>query len=217
MDVLALDLSTNTGWAFFKDGALSKRGLIEVTVRNFNVNNFPEKEAEYPYNIIDVAEEMAEKVLDLYSRLSLETSENITLCIENTVRGKNRNTQRLLEWIHLEILKGFRKRNVRPHYLDPSEWRSLLNMRLTNADKKNNRQVSQGKKRGRITRKHLSVRLANEMFGLNLKIKDNDIADALCLGKAFYLKRELGTQKILEKQTDVLENVFQEDVEKVLA
>jgi hypothetical protein len=39
--------------------------------------------------------------------------------------------------------------------------------------------------KGKVTKKHLSVRWVNETFGFNMKVKDNDICDAVCLGSAY--------------------------------
>lgn len=39
---------------------------------------------------------------------------------------------------------------------------------------------------GKITNKHVSIRVANELFGLRLIQQDNDIADAILLGVAFW-------------------------------
>jgi len=183
MNVLALDVSTKTGWAYFKDGELEEYGLLCVKLVDFDVNKRPEKSDSYPFNIVQAANDMANKIFDLCKDKYPDL-----VVIENTVRGKNRHTQRLLEFIHkstLDLLWNVYK----IEYLDPSQWRSVLKIVMTNEDKKNNRLVSQGKKRGRVTKKHLSVRKVNSVFGLSLKIKDNDISDAICLGKAFYEKK----------------------------
>jgi hypothetical protein len=179
--ILALDLSTSTGWAVIKDDNLGDFGVIEISVPNFNVNGYPEKMPEYPYNILDASNKMAHKVMELWGKYKPDQ-----VVAENTVRGKNRHTQRILEFTHKAVLENFRAVGVKVHYLDPSEWRKLLELRMSKEDLKNNRQVSAGKKRGRVTKKHLSVRAANAMYGLELKIKDNDIADAICLGRAFF-------------------------------
>jgi len=178
MNFLALDISTKTGYAVFNEGQLVAYGVVEVGVAEFNVKDFPNKNPAYPYNLLAAARAMAAKVVEL-----CETYQPALVVIENTVLGRNRHTQRLLEFIHMAVLEALRP--FRVHYLDPGEWRKILEMRLTTLDKKNNRKVSEGKQRGRITRKHLSVRWVNSMFNLNLKLKDNDVADAICLGKAY--------------------------------
>jgi hypothetical protein len=40
--------------------------------------------------------------------------------------------------------------------------------------------------KGKVTTKHLAVRLVNSVYGLGLKQKDNNDADAICLGLAFF-------------------------------
>lgn len=183
--VLALDASTKTGWALFTEGSYVSSGALEpVRAVDFNVNKDPNLSPQYPYNIIDAAEGMAQSILTLV----LENKPD-SIVIENTVKGRNRHTQRLLEFIHSAILRALR--GVAPLcYMDPSEWRSILGMRLSKDQKKNNKDVSAGKKRGRIGKKHLSVAMANERFGLSLKLKDNDQADAILLGLAYVTRHE---------------------------
>ena len=40
------------------------------------------------------------------------------------------------------------------------------------------------KSHGKVTFKHLSVQYVNKEFKLEFKLKDNDIADSICLGVA---------------------------------
>ena len=182
MRLLALDLSTSTGWACFLDGNLVEYGSFAVSVEDFNVNDHPEKAELYPYNIIRAAEEVTYQTSLIVSRMRPDS-----VVIENTVKGRNRHTQRILEHIHYCILDMLRAYGLPMVYRDPSQWRAALNVRLTNEDKKNNSLVSQGKKRGKVTRKHLAVRLANSMFNLKLLQKHDDIADALLLGASMFV------------------------------
>ena len=50
-----------------------------------------------------------------------------------------------------------------------------------------------GKRIGRLTKKHINVRRANEVFGQYLKTplkkKDEDTADSLLLGYCYHLRR----------------------------
>jgi D-alanyl-D-alanine carboxypeptidase len=181
MKILSLDISSKSGWAIHNGDQLIDYGLIRVEIKDFNVNKDVNKSPEYPYNLLDAANEMGQRLLDIVLKTQPDK-----IVIENTVKGRNRHTQRLLEWMHKEITENLRSKNIKFYYLDPSEWRSILEIKLSNEDKKNNKLVKSGKKRGKITKKHLSVRAANDLYSLNLKIKDNDIADAICLGRAFY-------------------------------
>jgi hypothetical protein len=75
------------------------------------------------------------------------------------------------------------------------------NIRLSTNDKKNNKLVREGKKRGKVTSKHLSVRWANEKYSLSLKIKDNDIADALAIAACGLLREKEISHQTLQKAT----------------
>jgi len=187
MRILALDASTKTGWALFVDGKLVESGALPpVSVNDFNVNRDPHLSPYYPLNVVHAAETMANKIerlLEVYGPLD-------AVVVENTNKGKNRHTQRILEFIHFCMLKLFQNRTQKMAYMDTSEWRSLVGLWMTKDDKKNNRDVSTGKKRGKITKKHLAVRTVNERYKMNLKLKDNDQADAILLGEAYITKRK---------------------------
>lgn len=181
MKILALDLSTKPGWAIIKSGKCLAYGNAHFPILNFNVNNYPERAKEYPYNIIETSQQVADYIFNIYQA----ESDIDVVVIENTVRGKNRNTQRSLEWVHYAVLSYFVDASELIHYVDPTQWRKALEMKLTPADKENNKLVKNKLGRGKITSKHLSVRFVNSEFDLNLKMKDNDIADAICIGLAY--------------------------------
>ncbi len=188
MRVLALDASTKCGWALFEDGKLIESGALRpVFVDNFNPNS-PEvtRDPHYPYNTFYAAQ----AVTRLVRQLVWEKGQVDAFVVENTNKGKNRNTQRILEFIHYELLSFFEGCNGLFHYMDTSEWRKIVGLWMSKDDKKNNREVSTGKKRGKITKKHLSVRMVNEKFNKSLKLKDNDEADAILLGLAFSLRSQ---------------------------
>jgi hypothetical protein len=179
--ILALDLSTKTGWSCFDDGKLVDSGtLTKVEIHDFNVNKHPNLSGHYPRNIANAAKDVAAHV----ARLVVDVAPDIVV-VENSVKGRNRHTQRYIEWMHLYVLIAL---NFNVTYMDPSEWRKIVDLRLSKVDKDNNKAVKKKEKRGKITRKHLSVRLANALFNLQLKIKDNDRADALLLGYAAWIK-----------------------------
>jgi hypothetical protein len=184
MNLISFDISTHTGWAFFKDGVLTDYGLLEVKVEDLGFKPDPTKSPKYPKNILVAAESMSSQMMDIIHKYQPDR-----VVAENTVRGGgNRTTQRVLEFIHKDFLDSlfsselFMSGACTFRYIDPSEWRSKLGVRLSKDDKKNNRLVSQGKKRGRVTPKHLSVARVNEEFGLDLKIKNNDISDSILVG-----------------------------------
>jgi hypothetical protein len=179
--ILALDVSTKTGWALFRDDKLIEYGQLHSKVEDFNVNDFPDHSPKYPFNIIDAASLMVDKIMELVAKFC-----PTDIVIENTVKGRNRHTQRCLEFLHCLLLLRLRGRRI--VYLDPSTWRFALKLRLNGDQKKNNQLVSQGKKRGRVTKKHLAINWVNETYDLHFKVKDNDICDAIGLGSAFLAK-----------------------------
>lgn len=191
MKVMSLDLSSKSGWAILNDGKLEDRGLIRVSIRDFSVMNHPEQSPEYPKNILDAANEMGSLIEQL-----IKDKKPDHVVLENTCKGRNRSTQRILEWIHKAVLDRFILNGWEINYLDVSEWRRILNIRMSKEDKKNNYNINKGKKKtlglkGKVTSKHLSVRFVNEQHNLDLLVSENDQADAICLGMAFIIKRGL--------------------------
>ena len=180
MILIGIDLSSKTGYAVLNDGKLTSYGLLTVELVNFNVNNDPNLQPEYPWNLMDAAWKQAEQVMKI-----IKDSGATKVVIEQTVKGRNRHTQRWLEWAHFTIMTKFREENIDFTYLDPGQWRKTLEIKLSDADKKKHKDIKKGIiKRGKITKKHLSVRSANSLYNLKLKLKDNDIADAICLATA---------------------------------
>lgn len=128
------------------------------------------------------------------------------IVVEETNLGKNRYSQKSLEFTHAYFLLQMSKsicKDVPIVYLSTSQWRTAVGLEMSKEDKKSNAKLSKAKKAvggdvrkvdkkalgvaGKVTKKHLAVRKANELFGLTLKLKDNDIADALLLGTAYFL------------------------------
>jgi hypothetical protein len=188
--VLALDVSTKTGWCVFEDGKLTRYGLIK------NPKKIQEY-GKYPWSYLNATEAMAQQLLILTER---ETPDIIV--VEETNGSRARYTQKVLEFLHCCLLARLAtsfKGEV--YYINSSEWRKVVGMVMTNEDKKANRKLNvekniaekAGKKldkeklgiKGKITKKHLSVRLVNAMYGLDFRIKNNDTADAICLGTSY--------------------------------
>lgn len=201
MRILALDISTKTGWSVFETDKLQNSGVFpQVSIEDFNVNDYPNKSSKYPWNMLKAASMVVNEIQNMLNQTRPDV-----LVVENTVKGRNRHTQRMLEFIHHELLtmlKEYRENyNLKFVYMDPSEWRHILGMQLSKNESKNNAKLSKAKKkakedgvkldrkalgiRGRITKKHLSIRKVEELFGLKFKQKDNDRADAILLGAAF--------------------------------
>ena len=89
--LLSLDLSSKTGWACFEDNKLVSYGLIECPVKDFSINGHVEQTPNYPFNLIACANEISDEVAKQCYSLNPGV-----VVIENTVKGRNRHSQRLL-------------------------------------------------------------------------------------------------------------------------
>lgn len=190
MVVLGLDISTSSGWAVRRDGKLEEYGTVvtPLTLAEYG---------EYPWNYLQSSYIMAESlwsIIDLYKP--------DVVVIEETNMGRSRYTQKILEWIHRAIVAKLRTlEGTKVIYLSSSIWRQTLGLTMSKIDKKNNAKLSKTKRlaaqlgvkldkkslgiAGKVNKKHLAIRHVNETYGLKLKVKDDDIADAICLTEAF--------------------------------
>lgn len=133
--------------------------------------------------------------------------------IEETNLGKSRYAQKTLEFIHCKVVEMLRRNQYlleemwpKVVYLSSSEWRKNLKLILTKEEKKANAKLAKAKReaaaigakldkkklgiKGKVTKKHVAINYVNTRFGWTgtkneLKQKDDDIADAICLGCAY--------------------------------
>lgn len=182
MKIFSLDISTNTGFAYFEDGNLKEYGLICLNNKENKKKSIAEF-GKYPENYQEYALTLAKKIkAKMDSLVSEDFWDDGMILIEETTKSRAVYTQKILEFIHCQFIRLFAGRGYIIKYIKTGEWRKCIELKMTNEDKKSNQEVRKGKKRGLITKKHLSVRMANELFDLGLKIKDNDIADAILVG-----------------------------------
>lgn len=184
MVLLSLDMSTKTGWSLFKNGDLIDFGVIN--------SQFKLKEAgAYPWNYVKVSNLMAKRIIE---ELVVKFKPD-EIVIEETNKGKNRYTQKILEFTHRALLAELEVMKSKVFYLSTSSWRHALGQKASRDDIKNNKLVNkanrEGKSKksmgltGKITAKHRSIKYVNERLNLNLRMKDNDKADAICVGLAY--------------------------------
>lgn len=195
MKILAIDLSTKPGVALFN----KERPVFFTTLfSDLKRADF----GTYPENMLKMTYHVVAKIVSLMNKLIAEHGTFDLVVIEETVPGRETYSQKQLEWLHFflcqKLIGDFK---ITPKYIRTGDWRKTLNMRLSKEDKKNNQLVSKGKKRGRIGRKHLSVRMANERWNLSLKIKDEDAADALNLGLAAYMGASFSSGEVIKKNS----------------
>lgn len=196
--ILALDMSTKTGWAFLlSDGktfTLEKYGKIEKT---------KEPDIPYPDSYLVWAHQILKDIEKVYDEVKPDV-----LIIEETAGGsKSAYSQKILEWIHFLVAKNLVMGHTRAVYLLTEQWRRETGCLMSKDESKHNKDVkkyketektniaydSTGKRIGKITRKHVNVRRANEVFGKFLKEplrqKDEDTADSLLLAYCYHLRK----------------------------
>lgn len=194
--VLAIDMSTKTGYAVLdvEDGQFT---LIEA-------NTLPkesEPEGDYPINYLDWSDKSFNHIEKIVERFQPDE-----YVIEETAKGsKNNMSQKIVEFLHFELALHFRDtdNNTSPRrYYLTEEWRRIVGCRMNDQEKKQNAEVRKqrkkgikvckdkdGKRIGLIGKKHVNVRRANEVYDLELILKDEDRADALLLAHALFLEK----------------------------
>lgn len=196
--VLSLDISSKTGWALLisspTDLLLETHGQIPKT---------SEPDGRYPSNYVIWAYQIFGDIVQLIDRLCPDV-----LVIEETASGsKNAYSQKILEYTHFLLAKLITESGIKSIYYLTDEWRRIVGSRMNKEEAAHNKvwrtakktaktQViydSNGKRIGKIGKKHLNVRRANEVFGKfltePLKLKDEDTADSLLLGYCYHLKK----------------------------
>lgn len=196
--ILALDMSTKTGWA----SMVSTDSGIELEAYG-TVPQIHKPDGAYPANFIVWAYAIFEEVSNL-----IDTHAPDVIVIEETAAGsKAIYTQKILEWIHFLVAKLVVDMGVEIVYLLTEQWRRETGCLMSKEESKHNKKVRDyknkndtsiardinGKRIGKITRKHVNIRRANEVFGEFLKVplrkKDEDTADSLLLGYCYHLRR----------------------------
>jgi Holliday junction resolvasome RuvABC endonuclease subunit len=196
--VLSLDISTKTGWACI----ISKPDGIELEDTG-QVKQIPEPQGYYPSNYVEWAYMVFGEIMKL-----IDTYHPDVLVIEETAGGsKNVMSQKILEYTHFLVAKFIRETGIRSFYFMTEQWRRETGCQMTKEELKANRKVAEYKKRndtsiaydpsgkrvGKITRKHVNIRRANELFGQYLEVplrkKDEDTADALMLAYAYHARK----------------------------
>lgn len=197
--LLSLRVSTKISFSVLDIEETEDKIVTNIDLTESGLQKMPELLntcGEYSWDFLQASKRMSKVLATLVSRIKPRV-----VVVEE--KKDRRYFQKLLEFLHSALLTHIQLDTEAPavFYLSTSEWRSHLGIRLSKEDKKANQKLSKAKKasidgkidrkalgiRGKITPKHLAVKYANEKFGLQLKIKDNDIADAVCLGNAFAL------------------------------
>lgn len=191
MKMLTIDLSTTcTGWSLWNTSTkiLINFGFVKPSKRGLSKLVYPRKQLE-------VMKDLALKIAQL-----VQNEKPDLIVIEEVNLHKSRMTGKTLDgahWITLLNLSPEQLATVRYRDSDgPTGWRTRLNLRLTESDKKVNaerKKINKKKVKGTadlpiITKKHLAARHVNEVLGTSFDVDanatDNDVVDAIGLGLA---------------------------------
>jgi len=206
MRILSLDISTKTGFAVLEGERDTVPSLLEYGTIVNHQSVF--KYGGYPFSYLFAVEDVIARVMAVVVRVKPDV-----IVVEETNAGKlsSRYSQKVLEYLHCTFLRRFQETFVENHhnigwkpevyYISSSMWRSALHLQMTKEDKKNNQLLSKGKRlaeengtvfdkatigvKGKISKKHLSVRYVNATFNKSFKMKDNDVTDAISLGTSY--------------------------------
>lgn len=197
--ILALDISSKTGWAFYESGNKDFK-LIGYG----RINKTSEPLEPYPGSYVTWAYQCFGKINELFEQYA-----PTVLVIEETSGGsKSGMSQKILEYIHFLLARYIKETGIKSVYYQTETWRRHVGCLMTKEEKVRNKYIKdfkkanpdiriaknkEGKGIGKITRKHVNVRRANEMLGQFLTkplIKaEEDIADGLLLGLAYHMKK----------------------------
>ena len=202
--VLALDLSTKTGWSFV---LMSEEGMKLMDYGT--IPQIPKPNEPYPGSFVSWAYLVFDAILELINKFQPSM-----LVIEETSKG-SKNAM-ILEYSHFLLAKYIKESHIGTTYILTEEWRREIGCVMTKAEKLRNKEVRQYKKKhktsvaydsnkkrtGIIGRKHINVRRANEIFGDQLKEplrqKNEDLADSLGLISAYYYRKKVSDNKAEE-------------------
>lgn len=196
--ILSLDMSTKTGYAVVD---FDKKGFKLIDANTLEKISEPDT-AEYPINYLHWSRQCINRIATLFYKYKPDY-----VVVEETAKGsKNNMSQKIVEFIHYELATFFEREEAnnreypKTYYLT-EEWRRICKCVMNNFEKKQNAEVRkqrkkgvkvckdiEGKRIGIVGKKHVNVRRANEVYGLDLILKDEDRADALLLAHAFYLE-----------------------------
>lgn len=145
---LALDVSTHTGFAVIDDEKTDQGRKVDLVgsgkLELPRPGDYPAE--TYPWNYLHAARAAAEVIVELV----VKTNPDV-IVVEETNLGKQRYSQKLLEFLHYALMNLIGERTTAGavsapvFYLTSSEWRSHLGMKMTKGDKSNNKLLKRAK------------------------------------------------------------------------
>ena len=196
---ISLDISTNTGYAVFEDDQLIKYGVFTHKVEEYkaDIKTYVDLPKCYPDNFLKTVKAITDQCIQTIQENNIEM-----VIIEHPESGKQRLSQRLLEWTHLTLVNELNRNKIPFKYILVNDWRAVVKcyLKYWPEHKDWNKQVRKakakaiptkkgnlvpkidGKRVSTVNQKKLSIMIANNYY--NLEIKDNNIADAINMARA---------------------------------
>jgi Holliday junction resolvasome RuvABC endonuclease subunit len=202
MKIIGLDISSScTGFSVIESTDnkinLLQYGKIKSPI---TAKEYLQTQLSYPHGLVDFAQQRIENILKVVYEYQPDL-----IVVEETNLGRNRYSQKILEFLHCLFIQQIDLK-YKIIYVSSSIWRNVLEIKMSKEDKKNNQKINKGIKiegqRGKINKKHLSVRWCNQRFGLQFKLCDNDIADSIALAVAGSLPNVIISHGFSENKKD---------------
>lgn len=195
--VLSLDISTKTGFCL---GISDENGFSLESYGTIDKIECPD--GTYPATFVDWAYLCYEKIAEQVDNLHPD----VLIIEETAANSKSSHSQKILEFVHFLVAKMIRDTKIKSVYFMTGEWRSEAGCKMTKEESLHNKTVKKykttnksdiaydinGKRIGKKTKKHIAIRRVEELFGMKLKLVQNDLADALLLCYSYHQRRLRG-------------------------
>jgi hypothetical protein len=194
MNILSLDLSTKTGWAYFEEGKLQECGTLFADKEPAKKDEWPWREG-YPWDFIKRARDVVNRISTLFFQMSPDV-----IVIEETTGSSNNYSQKILEFIHHDLLMllSMGTQKIKVDYVRTGVWRNIVQATQNDEEKKWNAKIGRIKKKTgkrlakidgkvvrKLDRKDYALRAFERHFNQKLDRKMNDACDAALVGLAY--------------------------------
>jgi hypothetical protein len=199
--VLTLDISTKTGYALTisSDEGIHLEACGQIPKIECPDERYPDSFVSWAYLCYDEIEKLVKA-----------HTPTVLVVEETAANSKSSHSQKILEFIHFLVARLIKEIAIKSIYLQTGQWRKEANSYMNPDEKKHNKEVSKykvknktkiaydinGKRIGKITKKHVAIRRANEVFGKYfdkpLRKKDEDLCDSLMISLAYHMMRMRG-------------------------
>jgi len=198
--VIAFDISTKPGYAIFHQGKLLQYGTLFADRNTASFGPYPENYVLFAENVVQrLRDEVIAPVLQAGATVG-----EIAFVAEETTPGRSNYSQKSLEYIHFLlvqlIIRGYKGSLV---YIRDGIWKRVCGATQNKSERNHNARVrryklthgtklakfkdAKGKLRvaGKFTRQHYYIRAVKEIFGIQLKQKDEDAGAAILVGLSY--------------------------------